>query len=248
MKGKRVFISLLGLSILFFIGLIYYTWKVVFTQNFAYRAVFLVILAFFLLLLALISIGSISLVFSLLKGKNYGIFQRLVLWEINLLFPFIVQIGKLFQITQDRIQKSFIEVNNKLVEAKKIKVRPQKLLLLLPHCLQNDQCSFKITGTVANCHHCGRCNIGSLVDLAREYKVNIRVVTGGTLARKAVLDAKPEAVIAVACERDLSSGIIDASPLPVFGILNDRPFGPCTNTRVNLEKVEQTINKFLRGE
>ncbi len=248
MKGKRVFISLLGFSILFFVGIIYYAWKVVFSQNFAFRAVLVVILALLLLLIVLISIGGISLVFSLIKGKNYGIFQGLVLWTINLLFPFIVQVGKLLKITQDRIQKSFVEVNNKLVEAKEIKVKPWKLLLLLPHCLQNDQCSFKITGTVANCHHCGRCNIGSLVDLAQRYGVGIRVVPGGTLARKAVSEAKPEAIIAVACERDLSGGIIDCSPLPVFGILNDRPFGPCHNTRVNLEKVEQTINKFLKGE
>jgi len=56
-----------------------------------------------------------------------------------------------------------------------------------------------------------------------------------------VKDVKPEAIVAVACERDLSSGIVDTYPLPVLGIPNERPFGPCLNTQVDLEKVKDAI-------
>ncbi len=70
------------------------------------------------------------------------------------------------------------------------------------------------------------------------------MATGGTLARKIVLDARPEAIVAVACERDLSSGIVDTFPMPVMGISNERPFGPCFNTRVDLEKVKEAIRFF----
>jgi hypothetical protein len=49
----------------------------------------------------------------------------------------------------------------------------------------------------------------------------------------------------VACERDLSSGIQDSYPLPVFGIINRRPNGPCYDTQVDLEKVEQALTIFL---
>ena len=49
----------------------------------------------------------------------------------------------------------------------------------------------------------------------------------------------------MACERDLTSGIQDCYPLPVFGILNERPNGPCLDTFVPLDKVEEAIRLFL---
>ena len=71
------------------------------------------------------------------------------------------------------------------------------------------------------------------------------MATGGTLARRIVVERRPRLIIAVACERDLSSGIQDSYPLPVFGIINHRPHGPCYDTQVDLEKVEQALTTFL---
>jgi hypothetical protein len=85
------------------------------------------------------------------------------------------------------------------------------------------------------------------VDLAKKYNVHLSVATGGTLARRRVAESKPEAIIAVACERDLTSGIQDAYPLPVIGILNERPFGPCFNTSVDISKVTEAIEFFANG-
>ena len=46
-------------------------------------------------------------------------------------------------------------------------------------------------------------------------------------------------------EDRLASGIQDTHPLPVYGILNSRPFGPCLDTDVALDQVEWAINEFL---
>jgi hypothetical protein len=59
------------------------------------------------------------------------------------------------------------------------------------------------------------------------------------------VDKRPDVIIAVACERDLTSGIQDSYPVPVFGIFNKRPFGPCYDTDVDLELVEKGIITFL---
>ena len=59
-----------------------------------------------------------------------------------------------------------------------------------------------------------------------------------------VRDVRPEAIVAVACERDLSSGLVDTYPIPIIGIPNDRPFGPCLNTQVDLDKVREAIQFF----
>ncbi|MFN3698586.1 MAG: DUF116 domain-containing protein, partial [Dictyoglomus sp.] len=68
------------------------------------------------------------------------------------------------------------------------------------------------------------------------------------IARKVVKDIRPDAIVAVACERDLSSGVVDTYPIPVIGILNERPHGPCFNTTVNLKKVEDAVECLLKNK
>jgi hypothetical protein len=51
--------------------------------------------------------------------------------------------------------------------------------------------------------------------------------------------------VAVACERDLVSGIRDAWPLPVIGLINERPEGPCVNTRVDVAGVARILEEQI---
>ena len=52
-------------------------------------------------------------------------------------------------------------------------------MILLPYCLQNSECKFKITIDINNCRNCGKCKIGALKELAEQYRVKLRVATGG---------------------------------------------------------------------
>lgn len=65
------------------------------------------------------------------------------------------------------------------------------------------------------------------------------------IARRIVVQTRPRCIVAVACERDLTSGIQDSYPLPVFGVLNQRPCGPCLDTLVPLGALEEAIRLFL---
>ena len=76
--------------------------------------------------------------------------------------------------------------------------------------------------------------------------LKLDVANGGTLARKKVASFRPDGIVAVACERDLTSGILDTYPIPVYGVLNDRPNGPCVNTCVDLKLVEEGIAFFRK--
>ena len=60
------------------------------------------------------------------------------------------------------------------------------------------------------------------------------------------MEKRPKLVLAVACERDLTSGIKDCYPLPVIGILNDRPFGPCFNTTVDVAKIDAALSRIIQ--
>ncbi len=162
-----------------------------------------------------------------------------------MLFPLMVIVGRLLGISRDKVQQSFIAVNNQLVRSNVGKVKPDRLLILLPHCIQINDCNIKITGDVHRCKGCGKCEIKDLVAVADKYRVALSVATGGTLARRIIKEKRPKAIIAVACERDLTSGIVDSYPLPVIGILNDRPFGPCMNTRVDMQDVKEALEMFI---
>jgi hypothetical protein len=120
-------------------------------------------------------------------------------------------------------------------------------LILLPHCIQDFDCEIKITGNIRNCRGCGKCEIKDLIELSDQYHLKIAVATGGTLARRIVLENRPEAIVAVACELDLTTGIQDAYPIPVIGILNERPNGPCINTKADIKKVRRAILDFVEG-
>lgn len=65
------------------------------------------------------------------------------------------------------------------------------------------------------------------------------------MARQIVYKTRPKAVLAIACERDLMSGIQDVYPLPAVGVLNIRPNGPCYNTHVDIEAVKEELAKII---
>lgn len=197
-------------------------------------------------LVAFATVGILSVILTLISKKDLLLSKRLRGIVIKIIFPLLIAVGKLLGISKRRIQHAFVEVNNDLVMAQAGQIRPEKLLLLMPHCLQNSDCTVKITGKVDNCKRCGKCKIKDLVELAEAKHVGLSVATGGTIARRIVVEKRPEIIIAVACERDLTSGIQDSYPVPVYGIFNIRPHGPCFNTQVDLTEVKQAMSYFLR--
>jgi hypothetical protein len=159
----------------------------------------------------------------------------------------MILMGKIVGIPKEKVRQSFVELNNHLIRSNGHRLRPEKLLILLPHCIQDFDCEIKITGNIRNCRGCGKCEIKDLIELSDQYHLKIAVATGGTLARRIVLENRPEAIVAVACELDLTTGIQDTYPIPVIGILNERPNGPCINTKVDIEKVRRAILDFVEG-
>lgn len=197
--------------------------------------------------LGVLILGVALLILTLIRGKEVFFATKLRGVVIEVLFPMMIVVGRLLGISKEKVRQSFVEVNNLLVRAKCREGKPRRVLLLMPHCLQYNDCAIKITSDAFKCQACGKCRIKDLVALAKKHDVHLSVATGGTLARRRVAEARPDAIIAVACERDLTSGIQDAYPLPVIGILNERPFGPCFNTSVDISKVSEALEFLSNG-
>ncbi len=243
---KRIFMALTLGSTVIGALMLYIVWKVTVPglQQIHYLLPKIMGVVGVALALALLT-GVAGIVMALLGVPILKIFYLWAWKAINIMFPCAIVLGRLFNIPRDRIEQSFIEVSNNLVLQHKVKVPADRIMLLTPHCIQLDSCVHKITRNVENCRQCGRCSVGAMLGLAHKYGCHFAVATGGTLARQMVKEIRPKAIVAVACERDLTSGIQDVFPLPVLGVLNERPFGPCFNTRVDVRKLEAAIQVFL---
>lgn len=175
---------------------------------------------------------------SKLMGINFKV--------VNILFPIITSIASTIGISKNEIRKIYVKLNNSYIYSQKYNLSNEDILILIPHCVQKNSCKLKVTTDINNCAKCGQCNIGNLVQLKENTNVKIFVATGGTLARKIIVENKPRAVIAVACERDLTSGVQDVKKIPVLGVFNKRPNGPCVDTSIDVKEVEEAINFFTK--
>lgn len=189
--------------------------------------------------------GIAILAFAILFERDLPGTRRLRGVLVRGLFPPMVALARLLGVPKERVERSFIAVNNQLVLRSGVMASASRVLILLPHCLQVDSCDVRITGDIENCRGCGRCPIAGLVELGGRFGVRLSVATGGTIARRLIVEQRPHLILAVACERDLTSGIHDAHPLPVFGILNERPEGPCRNTQVDLGRVGEALARLV---
>lgn len=241
-SGKRLFLGLSFVSLAILgTGVALLFWLVmprlqtlapwVFYMMVGLAAFFLLVVAGGLLLLFLSAITERDFLFP--HGKKQVTVK--VLYPINLFLGFLIGLGR------EKVGESFVEFNNALVRATRKRIDPGWIMILLPHCLQWSECEYRVTSDISHCRRCGKCVISQLAVLAEEAGAQIAVATGGTLARRLIVEIEPTVIMAVACERDLVSGILDAYPIPVYGILNQRPHGPCFNTTVDMGRVRAAM-------
>lgn len=245
--GKGLFLWLAVISLAMLMALVTALWYFISPRlhefGEALPFIFLSALRIFFLLLV---IGTILVLLTSILEKNFLVANFAVKLFIQVMYPICIFVGnRIFRIPVERIADSFILVNNSLIKALHPKHKSSDILILLPHCLQDTSCKVRITVDPSNCKRCGKCDIARISELAEEYNVKVAIATGGTLARRIISEKKPKFIIAVACYRDLVSGIRDVFPIKSFGIQNIRPQGPCINTRVDVEKIREVLEDVV---
>lgn len=248
-KGGRLYLGLLAGVGTILLGLVVLGWYA-FHVGVVWQRIFLDVVFGTLALIALGAlIGLVLISYSLSRFTRFSqAMYKLASAALDGLYQPTVFLGRLFGVEKDRIRASFVSLHNQLVYRLPVRIRPEKVLVLAPVCLQLADCNRKVTANVDNCARCGRCKVSDLLRLRDKYGVHLAVATGGTMARKLLRDLRPEGVVAVACERDLVSGLQDARPLVVLGITNQRPHGPCFNTTVDFHAVERALLHLIEGK
>lgn len=136
-----------------------------------------------------------------------------------------------------------IRLNNWWAFFRKKTTTPEETLLLVPHCLQHKGCNRDVMLDIMNCARCGNCKMGELAKIHEQHKLRVVVANGGRQACEAVRKKNVRAVVAVACEKELSAGILATRPKRVVAVRNLQPNGPCRNTDVQMDLVEQALQK-----
>lgn len=130
---------------------------------------------------------------------------------------------------RDWVEHAAVEIFNGLASRRGRKVGKGELLVLVPRCLAKDA-------------------LDGILEVAGRYEVPVFVATRGQLARRAIRERRPRAVVAVACERDMVSGLHDvAAKIPVLGLTMRLPSGPCKDAAVDVEKFETWVKSFVEA-
>lgn len=138
------------------------------------------------------------------------------------------RVGEVFGVQRDWTDNAAIAVYNRLAWAREWRVRANEMLILIPRCLS-------------------RTALEGVMEIAKRYDIATFVATRGAYARQAIRERRPKAVVAVACERDMVSGLHDvAGRLPVLGLTMQLPNGPCKDASLDLAKMEEFVRKYLR--
>ena len=162
------------------------------TNNLLFMAIILVdIIIAIVIVIILFAMG---VTYNILKDKKVNnSIMRLNFKIVGVLYPLIINIAKLFGISKNEIRTVYVKLNNTYIYSNKYKLNPEDILVLLPHCIQKSICKVKITNDINNCKQCGMCNVSQLIEVHKKYNVKIFIATGGTLARKVIIDNKPKA-------------------------------------------------------
>lgn len=243
-EGKGLFLTLSAIVIFIFSISMAFIWYMIKPRLFEISPYLLRVSGIAISLLVFYTvIKFILVILSAITGRNtLPFFNINNKGLINLIYLYSIRIGKTFGISIDRIGNSFVNFNNSLVRALKRWDNKEKLLVLLPRCIQNSSCRQKVAEDINNCKDCGKCVITEFKALSKEYKFHVSIATGGSLARKMIYEIKPSTILAVACERELVGGIQDTDSMRVLAIPNWRPDGPCKNTKVDMGKVRDALS------
>ena len=159
------------------------------------------------------------------RGRGLSRAELLVL--LKALLPATLRMGRLIGTSPDRLTNAFLKLHNALVHLARRQVTGDQLVVLLPRCLEK---TIRMDAK----------------QITERYGCSLHIVPGGGEARRVIREKRPRAVIAVACERDLLSGVEEVGiVLPVLALPNRRPEGPCKCTEIDLDDLESAIQLFL---
>ncbi|MBN2185209.1 MAG: DUF116 domain-containing protein [Candidatus Krumholzibacteriota bacterium] len=224
-KSTFLYLSMIVLAAMILFAALF--WYLILPRFESFGRIWAVLISSVFILVSLFLLSwYLILIISVLTRKSY--FNLCLTKGGSLLFfilPIVTKFALSIGISQDRLSHSFIRVTNTLARPGPEDAGP--ILALFPRCLRKDIRK-------------------EAIGICGEFpEVIVNTAPGGTVARKIIRETAPRAIIAIACERDLISGLRDVAPkIPVIGIPNSRPTGPCKDTVIDTDELRSALESF----
>ncbi len=144
---------------------------------------------------------------------------------------------------EDLLNFTYIEAGNVVNRAAYTHIPMEDRILLIPHCLRDhENCIAPIDDEGYHCQKCGRCVISDITLKAEARGIKWYMVGGGSHAIRIVKNARPRAVLGIACFSDakVATEKIGEYGIPTQAVLLSKD--GCVNTEVDFERVSKGID------
>lgn len=142
----------------------------------------------------------------------------------------------------ENLDNLYIELKNSVNEDAFRRVGPEKKIVFLPQCLRDcNRCRARLERLGYKCVSCSRkCKARRIREAAESLGYRVFIVPGGSMVSRVIKDIRPQAVLGVACKKELVMAFDEIS-LPVQGVqlLRDG----CVNTDVDAEEVLRVLKR-----
>jgi hypothetical protein len=144
---------------------------------------------------------------------------------------------------EDLINFITIEAGNVLNQSAYEYVKQEYRIVLIPHCLRDaEKCIAPIDEEGYHCKKCGACIIADITQAAEDRGIKWYMVGGGSHAIQIVKNARPRAVLGIACFTDAKLAVdkIGSYGIPTQAVLLSK--AGCVNTEVEIDRVLAKLN------
>ncbi len=205
------------------------------------RTLFIILLA----ILIFVVLGWMITLFSTHTRLKPRWLQKLSKWMLfNIYYPLAKGLAHITFSSKKNLIESFLYFNNEIVLTDQKDIRNTNILVLLPHCLQKEDCTIRITNDIIKCEECGGCDIAKIKKLITEHNVDAAVATGGFLEHKMIEEKKPEVIVAIATAKELVNSLRDNWNYPVYAVLNEQSTTSNEKNPVNISFIAFAIKQF----
>ena len=104
------------------------------------------------------------------------------------------------------VEDAYGEIN-RLSRQRILGLKPEEVVLFLPHCLRSRHCPAPSDEEGLHCRKCGLCVIATFLEAAESRGVKVFCVPGGSVLERLMERYRPKGVLGVACGKEIELGL-----------------------------------------
>jgi len=106
-------------------------------------------------------------------------------------------------VEEERVAHTYLDLKNKMNEEEFSSIDPKNRIVLVPQCLRASGCVATQDEFGYHCKLCGKCKIAAITKEARKKGSKVFILPGASVVPRIIKKFEPQAILGVACFREL---------------------------------------------